>query len=126
MSIPISQFTTPPRSLFSSPATLFLFLNVFLKQYLFLAVLHLQGSAGAFSSCGVRASPCRGFPCCRSQALGRSGFSSCGSGSWLPHGMWDLPGPGLEPVSLVLQDGFLTTGPTGKPLKGVFLRKGAS
>ena len=28
--------------------------------------------------------------------------------------MWDLPGPGLEPVSLALAGGFLTTAPPGK------------
>ena len=28
--------------------------------------------------------------------------------------MWDLPGPGLEPVSPALAGGFLTTVPTGK------------
>ena len=29
--------------------------------------------------------------------------------------MWDLPGPGLKPVSLVLAGGFSTTAPPGKP-----------
>ena len=29
--------------------------------------------------------------------------------------MWDLPGPGLEPVSPQLAGGFLTTAPQGKP-----------
>ena len=29
--------------------------------------------------------------------------------------MWDLPGPGLEPVSPALAGGFLTTTPPGKP-----------
>ena len=28
--------------------------------------------------------------------------------------MWDLPGPGLEPLSLALAGGFLTTAPPGK------------
>ena len=28
--------------------------------------------------------------------------------------MWDLPGPGLEPVSLALAGGFSSTGPPGK------------
>ena len=28
--------------------------------------------------------------------------------------MWDLPRPGIEPVSLALQGKFLTTGPSGK------------
>ena len=31
-------------------------------------------------------------------------------------GVWDLPGPGLEPVSSVLAGGFLTTAPPGKSL----------
>ena len=30
--------------------------------------------------------------------------------------MWDLPRPGLEPVSLALAGRFLTTAPPGKPL----------
>ena len=30
--------------------------------------------------------------------------------------MWDLPGPGLKPVSPALAGGFLTTAPPGKPL----------
>ena len=29
--------------------------------------------------------------------------------------MWDLPGPGLEPVSPALAGGFLTTVPPGRP-----------
>ena len=28
--------------------------------------------------------------------------------------MWDLPGPGIEPVSPALAGGFLTTAPQGK------------
>ena len=31
--------------------------------------------------------------------------------------MWDLPGPGLEPMSLALAGGFLTTEPPGKSLQ---------
>ena len=31
-------------------------------------------------------------------------------------GMWDLPGPGLEPVSPALAGGFLTIAPPGKSL----------
>ena len=30
--------------------------------------------------------------------------------------MWDLPGPGLEPMSPALGGGFLTTAPPGKSL----------
>ena len=32
-----------------------------------------------------------------------------------PQGMWDLPGPGIKPVSPGLAARFLTTGPPGKP-----------
>ena len=30
-------------------------------------------------------------------------------------GRWDLPGPGIKPVSAVLEGGFLTTEPLRKP-----------
>ena len=35
-------------------------------------------------------------------------------------GMWDLPGPGLEPMSPALAGGFLTTAPPGKPYRSSF------
>ena len=44
------------------------------------------------------------------------GLSSCGTRASLLHGMWDLPGPGLEPVSPALAGGFSTTVPPGKSL----------
>ena len=34
----------------------------------------------------------------------------------LLHGMWDLPGPGIEPVFPALAGGFLTTAPPGNSL----------
>ena len=34
--------------------------------------------------------------------------------------MWDLPGPGLEPVSHALADGYLTTVPPGKSLDQIY------
>ena len=39
------------------------------------------------------------------------GFSSCGSWVYLPHSLWDLPGPGIEPAAPPLAVGFLTTRP---------------
>ena len=47
-------------------------------------------------------------------------LSSCGARSQLLHGMWDLPGPGLEPMSPALAGGFLTTVPPGKSLSNFF------
>ena len=35
--------------------------------------------------------------------------------------MWDLPGPGIEPMSPALAGGFLTTVPPGKSPIKVFL-----
>ena len=83
---------------------------------------------GANLHCGAQASHCGGFFCCGARALGvrasvvvACGLSSCGS--WALErrfsscgGMWDLPGPGIEPVSPALAGGFLTTVPPGKPI----------
>ena len=57
--------------------------------------------ACGLSSCGSRALECR--------------LSSCGARAQLLRGMWDLPGPGIEPMSPELAGGFLTTAPPGKP-----------
>ena len=55
-----------------------------------------------------------GLSSCGSRAPERR-LSSCGARAQLLRGMWDLPGPGLEPVSPALAGGFLTTEPPGKP-----------
>ena len=60
-----------------------------------------------------------GFSSCGSQALERR-LSSCGTWAFLLCGMWDLPGPGLEPVSPALAGRFSTTAPPGKPSLSVF------
>ena len=59
-------------------------------------------------------SRCAGFSSCGSQALERR-LSSCSTGTQLLRSMWDLSGPGLEPMSPILAGGFLTTAPPGKP-----------
>ena len=56
--------------------------------------------ARRLSSCGLRALEHRLSSCIRAQLL-------CG--------MWDLPRPGLKPVSPALAGGFLTTAAPGKP-----------
>ena len=75
----------------------------------------------------AQAPHCGDFSCCRAQALGHVGFSSCGSQAskqrlnsrgaqaQLLHGTWDLPRPGMESVSAALAGGFFTTEPPGKP-----------
>ena len=51
----------------------------------------------------------------RLQALGTRSLELCCM-TQLPYGTWDLPGPEIQPVSLALADGFLTTEPLGKSL----------
>ena len=48
-------------------------------------------------------------------------LSSCGSRAQLLHGMWDLPRPGLEPMSPALAGRFSTTVPPGKPLSSFLI-----
>ena len=76
---------------------------------------------GATLHCGARASPVaehrlqtRRLSSCGSRALEHR-LSSCGARAYLLRGMWDLPRPGLEPVSPALAGRFSTTAPPGKP-----------
>ena len=52
-----------------------------------------------------------GLNSCGSQAL-EPRLNSCGAWASLLH-IWDLPGPGIEPVSPALAGGFFTTEPPG-------------
>ena len=66
---------------------------------------------------GVQASlaATRGLSRCGSQALEHR-LSSCGAWSSCSGACWDLPEPGIEPVSPALAGGFFTTEPSGKPI----------
>ena len=100
----------------------YLFLFIYLFIY-FLAVLGLRFCAKAFSSCGKRGPlfiAMRGpltiaASLVAEHRLQTRRLSSCGSRAYLLHGMWDLPRPGLEPVSLASAGRFSTTAPPGKP-----------
>ena len=102
----------------------FFFFNLFyLFIYLFLAVLGLRFCVRAFSSCGkwgplfiaVRGPLTIVASLVAEHRLQARRLSSCGSRAQLLRGMWDLPRPGLKPVSPVLAGGFSTTAPPGKP-----------
>ena len=84
---------------------MFYFLNVFV----FLAVSGLSCGTWDFSlrhvGSSLRCSACAGFSL--GMACGLSCPAACGI---------LVPQPGVEPVSPALRDGFLTTGPPGKPL----------
>ena len=84
------------------------------------------------SSCGAQAFHCSDLSCSRIRALGHTGFisvacgfsscscqalehnlSSCGLRALLLLGTWDLPRPGIKPMSSALAGGFFTTEPPG-------------
>ena len=86
--------------------------------YLVLATLGLHCCSWDFSSCsewgllcscGAQASHCGGFSA-QSTGSRRAGFRSCSTWASLLHGIWDLPGPGIELMSSALAARLLTTG----------------
>ena len=89
-----------------------------------MAVLGLRFCVRAFSSCGkwgplfiaVRRSLTIAASLVAEHKLQMRRLSSCGSRAQLLLGMWDLPRPGLEPVSPALAGRFSPTVPPGKPL----------
>ena len=89
-----------------------------------MAVLGLRFCARAFSSCGEQGplfiTVCGPLTVAASlvaeHRLQMRRLSSCGSRALLLRGMWDLPRPGLEPVSPALAGRLSTTAPPGKPL----------
>ena len=90
-----------------------------------MAVLGLRFCAMAFSSCGkrgplfiaVRGPLTIAASLVAEHRLQTHRLSNCGSRAQSLHGMWDLPRPGLEPVSPALAGRFSTTAPPGKPCK---------
>ena len=95
---------------------------------------------GATLRCGAWASHCGGFSCCGARPLGARTsvvvarvlsscglralelrLSSCGTRAQLLCSMWDLPRPGIEPMSPALAGGFLTTALQGKPKFSIFI-----
>ena len=98
-------------------------LNFYLFIYLFWAVLGLRFRARAFSSCG-KWGPLfiakRGPLTIAASLVAERRLSNCGSRAQPLRGMWDLPRPGLEPVSPALAGRFSTTAPPGKPSIFVF------
>ena len=97
--------------------------------YLFLAVLGLRFCVRAFSSCGKRGplfitvwGPLTiAASLAAEHRLQMRRLSNCGSRAQLLRGMWDLPRPGLEPVSPALAGRLSTTAPPGKPSCGILV-----
>ena len=93
-----------------------------------MAVLGLHFCARAFSSCGkrgplfitVRGPLTIAASLVVEHRLQTCRLSNCGSRAQLLSGMWDLPRPGLEPVSPTLAGRFSTIVPPGKPTMFIF------
>ena len=89
-----------------------------------MAVLGLHFCVRAFSSCGkwgplliaVRGPLTIAASLAAEHRLQTRRLSNYGSRAQLLRGMWDLPRPGLEPVSPALAGRLSTTAPPGKPL----------
>ena len=94
-------------------------------------MLGLRFCARAFSSCGergplliaVRGPLTIAASLVAEHRLQTRRLSNCGSRAQLLCGMWDLPGPGLEPVSPALAGRLSTTAPPEKPHKVHFIDK---
>ena len=101
----------------------------FYSYFIYLFIYFIFGCVGssvrarAFPSCGkrgplfiaVRGPLTTAAPPAAGHRLQTRRLSSCGSRAQLLRGMWDLPRPGLEPVSPALAGRFSTTAPPGKP-----------
>ena len=105
--------------------TYFFFCCLWLKKKWF--VFYIYGCAGSLLLCAgllqlqqVGASHSSGFSCCGAQALG-SHASVVQLMVLVAPGCWDLPGPGIKPMSPALAGGFFTTEPHGTPLLLVIL-----
>ena len=111
----------------SPPFLKYLFIYLFIYFWLHWALIAAHGLSLAMVSGGysslqcARASYCGGLSRCGARALGARasvdvahGLSSCGTRAQSLCGMWDLPGPGFEPMSPTLAGRFPTTAPPGK------------
>ena len=120
----VEELTIPCKvgtSLGSSSSRLFIYLFPYLLICLFVCL---------FNGCVGSSPPCEG-PLQLWQAgaslvaehrLQTRRLSNCGSRAQLLRGMWNLPRPGLEPVSPALAGRFSTTMPPGKPLISIIYK----
>ena len=97
---------------------IYLFIIIIWLLWVFVAVCRfsLVVEGGSIFCCSAWTSYSGGFPCCGAEVLGRQasgvvarGLSSCGTWAWLLQGVWNLPGPGIEPAFSALACGFLFT-----------------
>ena len=94
-------------------------INLFTYCWLCWGFVAALGLSLAVASRGYSSLRCVGFSLrwpllLQSTGSRRVGFRSCGPQTKVPCSTWDLPRPGMEPMSPASAGGFLTTGPPGK------------
>ena len=98
-----------------------IYLSIYLSIYLWLCwvFVSVRGFSLVAASGGHSSSQCVGLslsqPLVAEHRLQTRRLSNCGPRAQPLHGMWDLPRPGLEPVSPALAGRLSTTAPPGKP-----------
>ena len=107
--------------LFLSAYILFIYVCMYVCMYVWLCwvFVSVRGLSLVVASGGHSSSRCASLslsqPLVAEHRLQTRRLSNCGSRAELLRGMWDLPRPGLEPVSPALAGRFSTTAPPGKP-----------
>ena len=109
----------------------FKFIYLFIYFWLCGVLVSVRGLSLVVASGGHSSSRCTGLSLSRPLTVAASlvaehrlqtrRLSNCGSRAQPLRGTWDLPRPGLEPVSPALAGGLSTTAPPGKPLKAAIL-----
>ena len=105
----------------------YVFVYLFIYLWLCWVFVSVRGLSLVVASGGHSSSRCAGLSLSwplllrAEHRLQMRRLSSCDSRAQLLHGMWDLPRPGLEPMSPALAGRFSTTAPPGKPFSFIFV-----
>ena len=110
-------------------ADIYIFFKIFIYLFIYLwlcwVFVSVRGLSLVVASGGHSSSRCAGlslsWPLVAEHRLQTRRLSSCGSRAQLLRGMWDLPRPGLDPVSPALAGRLSTTVPPGKSHADIFL-----
>ena len=114
-----SRLESHTRPRHTSLAFFFFLIYLFIYFWVCWVFVSVRGLSLVVASGGHSSSQCMDLSLSRplvvEHKLQTRRLSNCGSRAQLLYSMWDLPRPGLEPVSPALAGRFSTTAPPGKP-----------